>query len=399
MEAVQVAKDVFWVGALDWNGRSFHGYNTPRGTSYNAYLILGEKNILIDSVKYPFYDQLLERVSSVIDPRKIDLIISNHTEPDHSSSLLKVQQLTGAMILASKKGVEGLTLHYDGIKVEAVQDGQEIRDGERTLRFIETPFLHWPDSMFTYLVEEGILFCMDAFGQHLCSSRRFDDEVDEGILLDEAAKYYANIILPFGNQVLRTYDKIKGLDLRMLATAHGIIWRSKIDKIVPKYLRWANYETREKVIIVYDTMWNSTKIMAEEMAEAIASRGVEVKLHRITCTDRATIMEDVLEAGAVVVGTPTLNTYVFPTVADIVSYMRGLRPKNRIGAVFGSYGWGGGACKVVHENLEAAGMTMPFADLEVRYVPNAQNRQRCRELGVEIAERVKADHAGTDAPK
>jgi len=390
MEAVEIAKDVYWVGALDWNGRNFHGFNTPRGTSYNAFLIVGEKNILIDSVKYPFYDQLIGRISSVIDPKKIDLIISNHTEPDHSSSLLRVQQLTGAKILASRKGVEGLRLYYEDIKVEPVQDGQEIKNGSRTLRFIETPFLHWPDSMFTYLVEDGILFSMDAFGQHLCSSKRFDDEVDESILMFEAAKYYANIILPFGNQVLRTYDKIKDLDLKMLATAHGIIWRKKIDKIVPKYLMWGKYETREKVAVIYDTMWNSTKIMAEEISEAITSQGVEVRLHRIGCTDRATLMEDILEARAVVVGTPTLNTYVFPSVADFMAYARGLKPKDRIGAVFGSYGWGGGACKVVHENLEAAGMMMPFEDLEVRYVPKAEDRQRCRELGVQIAKRVKA---------
>jgi anaerobic nitric oxide reductase flavorubredoxin len=399
MEAVQIANDVYWVGALDWNGRNFHGYNTPRGTSYNAFLILGEKNILIDSVKYPFYDQLLGRISSVIDPKKIDLIISNHTEPDHSSSLLRIQQLTGANILASKKGVEGLKLYYEGIRVEAVQDGQEIKNGERTLRFIETPFLHWPDSMFTYMVEDGILFCMDAFGQHLCSTKRFDDEVDEGVLMSEAAKYYANIVLPFGNQVLRTYDKVKGLDLRMLATAHGIIWRSKIEKIIPKYLMWANYETREKVAIVYDTMWNSTRIMAEEIAEGIASQGIEVNLHRLSCTDRATILEDVLESRAVVVGTPTLNTYVFPTVVDIIAYMRGLKPKNRMGAVFGSYGWGGGACKVVHENLEAAGMTVPFADLEVRYVPNSESRQRCRERGMEIAQWVKTNSLELESPK
>lgn len=389
IEAVQIAKGIYWVGALDWNGRNFHGYSTPRGTSYNAYLIAGERNILIDSVKAPFFDQLVGRISSVIDPKKIDLIISNHAEPDHSSSLLRMQQLTGADILASKKGVEALQMHYEGIRVEPVQDGQEMKAGGRTLRFIETPFLHWPDSMFTYAVEDGILFCMDAFGQHLCSSKRFDDEVDECALMYEASKYYANIILPFGNQVQRTFDKVKGLDLKMLATAHGVIWRSKIGKIVPKYQMWARNETREKVAVVYDTMWNSTKIMAEEIAQSIASEGVEVRLHHLSGTDRATVMEDILEARAVVVGCPTLNTYLFPTVADFLSYARGLKPRGRIGAAFGSYGWGGGACKAVRENLEAAGMVLPFQDLEVRYVPKEDDLGKCRELGKQVAAEVR----------
>lgn len=389
MEAVEIAKGVFWVGALDWNGRNFHGYNTPRGTSYNAYLLTGEKNVLIDTVKRPFYDQLLARISSVIDPKTIELIISNHAEPDHSSSLPLIQRLTGAKILCSKKGVDGLNAHYQDLQLEAVEDGQILQFGGRSYRFIETPFLHWPDSMFTFLEGEKILFSMDGFGQHLCSSKRFDDEVDEGLLMYEASKYYANIVLPFGNQVARAYERIKPLEPRMLATAHGIIWRSKIDKIVAKYLFWAQYQSREKVVIVYDTMWNSTRIMAERIAEAITSQGVEVKSWRMTCTDRATVMEDILEARAVIIGSPTLNGGTFPTVADLSTYLRGLRTKGKVGGVFGSYGWGGGALKPLKENLAGGGIEVAFEDLEVKYVPKQADLDRCWEYGIKIAWKVK----------
>lgn len=389
MKATEITKNVYWVGAIDWNVRNFHGYTTPRGSTYNAYLIKGEINVLVDTVKKPFFDQMVSRIGSVINPKDIGVIISNHVEMDHSSSLPLAQNLTGAKILASKRGVEGLGLHYDNVMVEAVEDGQELRIGDRTIRFIETPMLHWPDSMFTYLVEDKILFSMDGFGQHLARTERFDDEVDQDVLMYEAAKYYANILMPFGSQVLKTFEKVKGLDIKMIATSHGMIWRKDLGKIINAYLSWAKGESKAKAVVVYDTMWGSTQIMAEAIAEGIASEGVEVRPYRLTDSDRSEIMEDVLDARAVVVGSPTLNNGMFPSVADFVIYMRGLRPKGKIGAAFGSFGWGGGAVKAMREHLERAGLEMTLEDLEMRYVPKEREKLKCFEYGQAIGRKVK----------
>ncbi len=389
MKAAEIAGNVYWVGAIDWNIRSFHGYSTPRGSTYNAYLIKGDTNVLIDTVKRPFFDQMVSRISSVLDPKEIDLIISNHVEMDHSGSLVPAQNLTGAKILASKRGVEGLALHHDGLEIEAVEDGQELRIGDRVLRFIETPMLHWPDSMFTYLVEDKILFSMDGFGQHLASSKRFDDEVDKDVLMYEAAKYYANILMPFGGQVLKTFEKVKDVDIKMLATSHGVIWRKDLNGIINAYLSWAKGETKEKAVVVYDTMWGSTQKMAEAIADGIASEGVETRPHKLSDSDRSEIMRDILEARAVVVGSPTLNNGMFPTVADFVTYMRGLRPKGKKGAAFGSFGWGGGAVKALRENLEKAGLVLSFEDLEMRYVPKEEEILKCFEYGQKIGKEIK----------
>ncbi len=388
MKAHEISEGVYWVGAIDWDLRNFHGYSTPRGTSYNAYLITGEKNILIDTVKDALSDQLLERISSVIDPSDIDLIVSNHTEMDHSGSLPSIQRMTGAKVIASRKGKEGLSLHFPELEVEAVEDMQEITVGSRTMRFIETPMLHWPDSMFTYLVEDGILFTMDGFGQHLASERRFDDEVDECVLMQEAGKYYANILMPFGRIFLNTLEKIKDLEIRMLACSHGVIWRRDIDRIIEAYVTWANGRTGNKAIVVYDTMWGSTKMMAEDIAEGINSNGIDVLMFRMLDSDRSSVMQEVLDAGAVVMGSPTINGGLFPAMADMATYMKGLRPRGRLGAAFGSYGWGGGAVRELHAYMEKAGLIMPFEDLTVRYQPTKEERIACFDYGQAIGERM-----------
>lgn len=246
MNGEKIIDGVYWVGAIDWNVRNFHGYCTPKGTTYNAYLIVGDKNILVDTVKKPFLNELLERIRSIIDPQDIDLIVSNHTEMDHSGCLPELQAITGATVLASKKGVEGLKMHFPDLKTEEVKDGQEIKCGAKTLKFIDTPMLHWPDSMFTYIPEDGLLFSMDAFGQHYAVSQRFNDEVDQAVLYQEAAKYYANIITPFSARVLKTLEKAKELDIKILATSHGVIWRTDLDKITALYAQWASNNTPQK---------------------------------------------------------------------------------------------------------------------------------------------------------
>jgi flavorubredoxin len=390
MQAVEIADGIYWVGALDWNAREFHGFATLRGTSYNSYLILDEKNVLIDSVKTPFLGEMMARIRSVIDPKEIDLIVSNHAEGDHASGLPLTQQITGAEILATKKGLEALRLNYGEMRMREVADGEELSIGRRTLRFIETPMVHWPESMFTYAVEDQILFSMDAFGQHYCSSQRYDDQVDLGTLMEEAATYYANIVLPFGAQVKKAYAKVKELPIKLLATSHGLMWRTHIKDIVEAYVGWADHRTEERVLVIFDTMWGSTERMAEAITEGVRSQGVPVTLMRLTDTDRSMVMREVLRSRIVAVGSCTMNNGMFPTVADITTYMRGLRPKDRRAAVFGSYGWGGGASKAIRENLEAAGFELPFPDLDIRYAPMKEGVERCIAYGVELAKSIKS---------
>jgi len=390
MQAVEIADGIYWVGALDWNAREFHGFATLRGTSYNSYLILDERNVLIDCVKTPFLGEMMARIRSVIDPKEIDLIVSNHAEGDHASGLPLTQQITGAEILATKKGVEALRLNYGEMRMREVADGEELSIGRRTLRFIETPMVHWPESMFTYAVEDQILFSMDAFGQHYCSSQRYDDQVDLGTLMEEAATYYANIVLPFGAQVKKAYAKVKELPIKLLATSHGLMWRTHIKDIVEAYVGWADHRTEERVLVIFDTMWGSTERMAEAITEGVRSQGVPVTLMRLTDTDRSMVMREVLRSRIVAVGSCTMNNGMFPTVADITTYMRGLRPKNRRAAVFGSYGWGGGASKAIRENLEAAGFELPFPDLDIRYAPMKEGVERCIAYGVELAKSIKS---------
>ncbi len=389
MDAARITDGIYWVGAIDWDLRDFHGYKTPRGSSYNSYLITGEKNILIDTVKRPLLDQLVSRISSVIDPKDIDIIISNHVEKDHSSSLPEMQDLTGAKVMASKMGVKGLSMYYPGLRVEEVRDDQEIDLGTKTLKFIDTPMLHWPDSMFTYVEQDSLLFSMDAFGQHFASSKRFDDEVEHDILIREAEEYYANILMPFGARVLRAFEKIKDLNLKYLATSHGLIWRSHINEIVDKYISWAKNVTKEKVLIVYDTMWGSTRVMADAIAEGIAAEGVEVHVWRMSETERSLVMHELLDSRAIILGTPTLNNGVFPTMADITTYIKGLRPVDRLGAIFGSYGWSGGGVQAIRTLLQGSSIHLPFPDLQVQYLPQAADIAKCRDWGRSIAQRVK----------
>jgi anaerobic nitric oxide reductase flavorubredoxin len=391
MQAVRITENVYWVGAIDWNMRNFHGYSTPRGSSYNSYLILDEVNVLIDTVKKQFFDHLVQRISSIIDPQEIDVIIANHAEPDHSSSLPLVQRLTNAKVMVSERGEDIFRLLYGDMEMETVTDGQEMDIGSGTLRFIHTPMLHWPDSMFTYLVEEGVLFSMDGFGQHYASSKRFDDEARTDVLMQEFAIYYANILMPYGKQAMKALERVGDLDISLIAPSHGVIWRENIAGAVECYRGWADHQTSEKAVVLYDTMWQSTERMACAIAEGIAAEGVQVRLLRASDTDRSEIMHEILDSRAVAVGSPTLNNGLFPTIADRLTYMMGLRPKGRIGLAFGSYGWGGGAVKVIHEMLEKSGMDLPLEDIELRYAGSDENIARCKRAGRELAKLIKAD--------
>lgn len=281
-KAVEISENVYWVGAIDWAIRDFHGYSTKRGTTYNAYLILADKVTLIDTVKAPFKDELIARIASVIEPEKIDYIVSNHSEMDHSGALPEVIELVKPeKVFTSAMGVKTLAEHFHSQeRLVPVKDGESISLGNMKLTFIETKMLHWPESMFSYLADEGILFSQDAFGMHLATSERFADEVPSDILEFEGAKYFANILLPFSSFVLKLLERVTklALGIKMIAPDHGPIWRKDIGRILDLYGIWANQKPTMKAVIAYDTMWGSTALMARAIGEGIASSGGSIKL-------------------------------------------------------------------------------------------------------------------------
>ena len=348
-KAVQISEHVYWVGAIDWSVRDFHGYLTSRGTTYNAYLILADKVTLVDTVKAPFKDELLARIASVINPKEISVIISNHSEMDHSGCLYDIIDYTEPeMIIASKMGVKALTSHFHSERgITAADDGGTISLGNMDIAFIETRMLHWPDSMFSYLPEDRILFSQDAFGMHLATYERFADEIDDTVLEYEAAKYYANILLPYSNLIPKAFEKVKKAQIKPLIAApdHGPIWRNETDigKILGFYEKWAEQKSQPKAVVIYDTMWNSTELMARAICEGLEKENVVVRLLPLRAVHRSDVAMEILDAGALIVGSPTINNNIFPTLADVMNYLKGLKPKNLIGAAFGSYGWSGEA--------------------------------------------------------
>ena len=394
MDKVTLAEGINWVGVIDWNLRDFHGYVTRRGSTYNAYLIVDEKTVLVDTVKHTFSEELLRNISEITTPEKIDYIIINHVEMDHSSSLPTIaEHAKNATILASQRGKDAIIEHYGaGFHIETVKTGDELKLGKRTLRFIEAPMLHWPDSMFTYVVEDKILMPNDAFGQHLATSQRFDDEVDEHVLMEEAATYYANILMPLAPLITRKIQELvqMGIAPTMIAPSHGVIWRSNPSKIIKAYLDWSAGLSRNKVVIVYDTMWGSTDKMARAIAEGATSEGVEVKFLKLRASDLTEAATEILEAKAVVVGSPTLNSQMFPTLSSFLTYVTGLKPKGKLWSFFGSYGWGGGAVRGMVETARKAGFEVHEPNIEVKYVPDQEDLKKCFELGRQIAAKVKA---------
>jgi len=394
MNKVSLAEGINWVGVVDWNMRDFHGYVTRRGTTYNAYLIQDEKTALVDTVKHTFSSELLRNIYEIVDPAKIDYIIVNHVEMDHSSSLpMIVKYAKNATIIASARGKDAISEHYGaGFNIQVVKTGDELKLGKRTLRFIEAPMLHWPDSMFTYLVEDKILMPNDAFGQHFATSERFDDEVDEHVLMEEAATYFANILMPLAPLITRKLEEVTkmGIPIEMIAPSHGIIWRSDPSKIIKAYSDWSAGVSKNKVVVVFDTMWGSTDKMARAIAEGATSEGVDVKVLKLRASDATEAMTEILDAKAVVVGSPTLNNGMFPTLSAFLTYATGLKPKGKLWGFFGSYGWGGGAAKGMAEMAQKAGFQVHEQAVEVKYVPDEEDLKKCFEFGQQIAAKIKA---------
>jgi len=394
MTPIEIAEGIFWVGAVDWNIRDFHGYSTDLGTTYNAYLIKDEKITLIDTVKKEFADELIANISQIVDPKKIDYVISNHTEMDHSGGLERVMHKVGEdkPLYCSKMGHKNLSRHFpQKWNYQPVENGGELSLGKRTLTFLETRMLHWPDSMFSYAKEDKILFSSDAFGQHYAGPEKFDDQLGDDIM-PHAKKYFANILLLYSPLILKLVDQVTdmGLALDMICPDHGIIWRKDPSKIINAYVEWSNQEPKRKALVVYDTMWHSTEKMAQAIVDALGQEGVDAKPMHLRTWHRSDIMTEVLDAGAVIVGSPTLNNGLFPTVSDFLTYMKGLKPKNKIGAAFGSYGWSGESVKLSNKELEDKRFELLDPVVKIQYIPDHRSMEACYELGKKIAQALPA---------
>lgn len=394
MGAVKLAEGIHWVGAIDWTMRDFHGFETPRGTTYNAYLIVDETVTLVDAVKAAFVAEMLENVRQLVDPADIGLIVVNHVEMDHSSGLPSaIAAAADARIVASPKGVEGLEKHYQrGWDVEAVKTGDEIGIGKRTLTFLGTPMVHWPDSMFTYVREDRVLLSSDAFGQHLASAARFDDEAfDDPGFMYEAARYFANIVLPYAPQVQNTLAAVAehGIEPAMIAPSHGVVWRTHIGDIVAAYERWCAGKTHARVAVVYDTMWGSTEKMTRAVSEGVSDAGVRVDVYRLGADPVGTIMTEVMDSAAVLIGSPTLNQGMLPSVAGFVHYVKGLKPRRKLWGAFGSYGWAQMAQKLIRAEVEGLDGEW-VGDVAARFVPTEDELAACRSFGGEVARKVLA---------
>lgn len=395
----ELTKGVYWVGVVDWALRQFHGneVSTHRGSSYNSYLIVDEKIVLVDTVREPFRKQLIENISEVVDPARIDIVVVNHAEMDHSGSLPAImRQAPNATIVVSQRGKESVTGHFQQPwNFQAVKTGDRINIGKHELVFIEAPMLHWPDSMFTYLTGENILMPNDAFGQHYATAFRFNDQVNQQELHEEALKYYASILTPFSSQVLKKIEELMSLNLQvdMIAPSHGVIWRKDPLQIVKKYQQWAAQEPEKSAVIIYATMYNGTRYMAEAIGQGLAGEDVPYQLFDMGVSDRSDVITEIFKAKAIIVGSSTLNQGALPTIFPILEELKGLKLRNKIGAAFGSYGWGGEAVKIIEEHLGRCKIPVATEGVRAKWQPKQDDLTRCKELGQKIARLIKAPAA------
>ncbi|MCE8428302.1 MAG: flavodoxin domain-containing protein [Candidatus Methanoperedens sp.] len=392
---VELKKDVFWVGTVDWNLKKFHGheYSTHRGTTYNSYLIVDEKIALVDTVWGPFSHELIENIKKIIDVKKIDYVIANHAETDHSGGLPELMELIpDATVVVSEKGRESIPKHYhEDWNFKVVTTGDSISLGKNSLVFVKATMLHWPDSMFTYLTGKNILMPNDAFGQHYASSARFNDEVDPAELYQEAIKYYANILTPFSDLVIKKIDEFKKLNIPVdiIAPSHGIIWRKDPMQIVEKYYEWASGGNDGSIVIIYDTMWKGTEKMAFAISEGLEKEGVRFKLFNMAVCDRNDVLTEVFKAKGILVGSPALNNGLLPTIKPILEDLKGLRFKNKFGAAFGTYGWSGENVKLLEENLEKAKIKVLQEGIKFKWQPTKEELEKCVEFGIGFAKKLK----------
>lgn len=401
MKAVEIKPDIYWVGVIDWGARDFHGYVTPNGTTYNNYLIMDEQITLLDTVKHDFSDITIGNIKSITDASKIVNVIINHIETDHASSIDKIMELAPkATIYISDRGKKGLDRHFDTSrwKFRIVKTGDTLNIGRHNLLFIETPMLHWPDSMMTYVKEAKLLISQDAFGQHLATAARFDDEfiecASQAELEDSVVDYYANILMPFGQLIKAKIAELQklGLEIDMIAPDHGIIWRKEPGGVMQMYQDMADGKASLRVAIIYDTMWHSTERMTAPVMQGIKDEGVDCTVIKLRATPGSVAVKELWKSRGCLIGTPTLNNTIFPSVAGFLTYLKGLRPKKRIMGAFGSYGWGGGAVKECYEEFKKMGLETVEPGLQVVYKPSSEDEKLCYEFGRDFARKVKEYH-------
>ncbi len=391
--SITVKNNIKWVGKIDWELRKFHGdeYSTHNGSSYNSYLIKEDKVALIDTVWGPFAKEFVENLAKEIDLNQIDYVIANHAENDHSGALpLLMQQIPDVSIYCTQNGVKSLKgLYHQDWNFQVVKTGDKLSLGSKELIFVEAPMLHWPDSMFTYLTGDDVLFSNDAFGQHYASEFMFNDRVDQAELFSECIKYYANILTPFSPMVIRKIKEVLGfnLPLDMICTSHGIIWRDNPAQIVEKYMEWADNYQENQITILYDTMWDSTRVMAEQVAVGIrcADEKVTVKLFNLAKTDKNDAITEIFKSKAILMGSPTVNNGILVAVAAILEEIKGLKFKNKKAGTFGSYGWSGEATKILSERLSDSGFEIINDGLRLTWSPDEESMQSCRDYGKSFA--------------
>ena len=390
-KAEQISANVWWVGAIDWNVRNFHGYLTGRGSTYNAYLIIDDKVTLVDTVKAPFAEEMLARIRSVIDPGKIDYIISNHAEPDHSGALpAAAAAIKPEKIFTSVAGAKTLTAYYGDLGFTPVKTGDAVELGQGRCAFVDTKMLHWPDSMVTFYDRDKVLFSQDAFGMHLAGSFLWADQYEERILEEEVRKYFANILNLYSEKVIALLDSLPGLNLgfQIIAPDHGPVWRKDLDKIVSMYRKCAEQKPEPRAVVVYCTMWGSTKICAEAFADGVRSKGVEVETADLMVNERSSIMSKVARAGLIAFGAPTMNNQVYPAMADVMNYVKGLRIKNKLAFAFGSCGWSGEGAKQIAAFFDELKLEQPVPFKQVRYMPQSSDLEEFFKAGVSLAEQL-----------
>lgn len=395
--SIQIKKNLFWVGVVDWEIRKFHGneYSTHRGSTYNSYLIKGEKNALIDSVWTPFSGDFINELSSEINLNDIDYVIANHAEVDHSGALpLLMKEIPDVPIYCSRNGEKSLRGHYHkDWDYRTVKTGDKLSLGENELIFIEAPLLHWPDSMMCYLTGDNVLFSNDAFGQHYASKYMFNDLVNQDELFTECIKYYANILTPYSKLVTKKIEEVLSFNLPvdLICTSHGVIWRDNPIQIIEKYQKWADNYSEDQITIIYDTMWSGTRVMAENIARGIkeADKNVNIKLFNTSKTDKNDIITEVFKSKGILVGCPTINNGLLTSIAGILEEIRGLKFQNKKASAFGCYGWTGYAVKMITESLNGAGFDVTTDGLKVQWNPSGEGVNECFEFGKKFAEESK----------
>lgn len=384
----EVLENIFSVGFVDWHVRDFHGYETSQGSTYNAYLVKDEKTALIDTVKEPYAADLLANITELVPLDQIDYIVCNHAEPDHAGALAEVlAAIPGATLLCDKKCKTILSKHFDisGWNIQVVEGGETVSLGKRSLRFYETPMVHWPESMATYVPEEKLLFSMDAFGQHYATSGRFDDEVPISTAMAEAKTYYANIVMLYGEEVAKLLAPGVLPEIEIIAPSHGVIWRKYVNDILDAYRDWCVFRPVPKVLVLFDTMWQSTERMARAISEGATVPGVEVKVIHVRRSNLTIIADEVLDAACVAVGTSTLNQQMMPMMGATLTYLKGLSPRNKAGFAFGSFGWSKGGAGDVEEILREMEWEITRKAIRSPYRPTDEILEECRQAGEELA--------------